>query len=307
VNMSFGGNTDSSDRNAVQKQLAENIGNPSTLSRSVDLAIQIESVLFTRSNNSTGTHYTTYSKALLEALKHPQSGMHTQQRLLVGALRPALWAEEVVPIEKKKKKEDVPKEPEKKREKNDYYFFKSTPKEQAAQYAPRPLDAPQSSTPQPIVVAAAVSSAPSAWNTGGTWEERNLTPFTLARVKELLEIALNQFNVGGTALSFSSIKVEGNSQLVLVRGKKRLGFELNINADFSGTHDEEKVEGKFVVPSVDLSEAEAREFTIEVSVAKPQGGAARSQVVGVAGADIKRRIMTALSEFVPELRARSEE
>jgi hypothetical protein len=82
-------------RDAVQADLANNIGNTSTYGRSIEIAIVIEAALFERSQRTCGQHYTTYSAKLLTELKHPQSGQFTQQRLLVGQIRPSAWVEEV--------------------------------------------------------------------------------------------------------------------------------------------------------------------------------------------------------------------
>jgi len=269
--MSFNGNTSDAQRNTAQVQLADSIGNMGTRPRSIDLAIQIENGVFEKSRNKVNAHYNEHIQKLVGLLKNGGQGMQLQQQLLAGMTRPSTFVDNNVKKMKKAKKD---KKQEKKKEvkartADDYYFFKSTDPETAKNFRPKLLDQPQTSAPRQIVARPQqvqktqtnISAAPSAWNTGGTWEERNLTPFTHRRIKELLaENFSPQFVSGPLQVEIKEWKVEGDASLVLVRGKKRLGYELNFNGEFKGTFQDEKVEGKIIVPSVDLQESTDQDF-----------------------------------------------
>ncbi len=62
-----------------------------------------------------------------------------------------------------------------------YYYFGSTPQEQAKQYAPKPI---VEDKPAPVAVAA--QQGFSAWNHGGTWEEKDLSKVAHERVATAL-------------------------------------------------------------------------------------------------------------------------
>ena len=241
--------------------------------------------------------------------------MFLQQRLLMAQLRPTNWVNELVkepPSVKKTvaKKKPVEKKEEKARTSDDYYFFKSTPKEQAAQYIPKPLaQGVQSSAPKPIVKSAdpskqISSAAPSKWNSSGTWEERNFTPFAHRRIKELLSAALDDFKHGDVSLDITGWKVEGDSQLILVRGKQRLGFELSITAEFKGTVDGVEAKGKINVPSVDLNESEEEDFDVLITLSTPAlGTSVYSKVLGAPKKEIIKVIIDRMAQFAKDLRA----
>lgn len=277
----FSGNTKDSTRNAAQLKLADSIGNQGTRPRSIDIAIRIEMLVFQRSREVVNDHYNTHIDKLVGILRAPE-GFMTQQQLLAGATRPAKWVEDNVPKLKKPKKKKVEKkaptaptvqDAKKQGTPGAYYHFKSTPKEQAAAFKPKLLSEAQT-TPRAILPAAKaptqISAAPSAWNTGGTWEERNLTPFTHARIKESMAKEFMPFVSGALNVEAKEWKIDGDASLVLVRGKKRLGYELNISAEFKGTFQETKVEGKIRVPSVDLQESKDSDFEVQYDIKEPK-------------------------------------
>jgi hypothetical protein len=319
--MSFTGNTGNAARDAVQRDLAQNIGNASTMSHSIGIAIACENTLYERSNRTTSSHYTQGAAKLLTELKNPQGGQYLQQRMLVGALRPNLFVEEHVTQAKTKTKakSSAPKKKkeEKKRTAKDYYFFKSTPQaEFEEKYAPKAIDAPQPSMPQPVTNAAAnttsaptlqkaSSTAPSAWNRGGTWEERNLTPFTKSRIPALMNEAFGtEFVTGELKAAVSDWKVDGSGQLVMVRGKQRLGFEVKVTAEVKGTYGSTPVEAKIILPSTDMTESEDGDFDFNMEISKPAVGT--REYSALRGAP-QRRILAVIQEqmrgFVDEFKA----
>jgi len=62
---------------------------------------------------------------------------------------------------------------------SNYYFFKSTPKDEAAKYAPQPITAPAPSTSPDL------ARQGSAWNAAGTWEDRDMSNWAHERIKSL--------------------------------------------------------------------------------------------------------------------------
>jgi len=113
---------------------------------------------------------------------------------------------------------------------NDPNFFSNGTKTDSK---PRPLD--------PISVAKLEESekskknTPSAWNTAGTWEEKNLeTKKILAALKSKF---LNQSIANGKAKIINITKCDGDAKLILSRAKKRVGYTLNIEYEFEGTGD----------------------------------------------------------------------
>ena len=75
-----------------------------------------------------------------------------------------------------------------------------------------------------------VKAANSAWNVAGTWEDKKLKKEILAKI--IKDELIHQDNIQKEA--FSGIKlieiksISGEGSLVMVRGKKRLGYELNL-------------------------------------------------------------------------------
>ncbi|KAJ6747157.1 hypothetical protein OIU74_029596 [Salix koriyanagi] len=64
----------------------------------------------------------------------------------------------------------------------------------------------------------------SAWNTAGTWEEKNLNNWATHRIKDLLlSVASLEFS-GGKAEIAQVSKCSGDAFLVIVRNKKRVGY-----------------------------------------------------------------------------------
>jgi len=142
-----------------------------------------------------------------------------------------------------------------------YYYFKTTPKEQAAQYTPKPLTAG--------VESATVSAGgPSLWNSSGTtWEERDMSEWAQSRLRELLlNLVVPNFAHGNLKLTSVS-KIEGDATIVFTRGKKKVGFELNIECLFTGLYKEAKAEVKLTIPSVDADDVD--DFTVKLNV--PEG------------------------------------
>ena len=111
---------------------------------------------------------------------------------------------------------------------------------------------------------APASGAGSAWNNGGTYEEKNMDKWAKGRLKELLD--------GSTVSLFKKYslkitdvkKLEGEAQVLVLRGKKRFMFEFNVelrwcavNEDGNASHS-----GSIVYP--DLSTDACGDYEVSV-------------------------------------------
>ena len=98
-------------------------------------------------------------------------------------------------------------------------------------------------------------------------------------------------------------KVEGESQLILVRGKQRLGFEFSISSEFTGSCNGTECKGKISIPSVDLNEAEDEDFEVLMTLTTPVLG---TQVYSVVMSAPKRAIISSIvaqmAQFAKDLR-----
>jgi len=75
----------------------------------------------------------------------------------------------------------------------------------------------------------------SAWNTSGTWEERNLKP---EFIKDVISASVAGFRTKDGKIEITEIlKLDGEGKLILSRGKKRVGFEINFKVHYQGLGD----------------------------------------------------------------------
>jgi len=70
----------------------------------------------------------------------------------------------------------------------------------------------------------------SAWNTGYHWEEKDLTCWAKTRISEL--IAISTTIKKGLTLEYKDVVVEGHATMNNRKGKKLVGFELNVCVDW---------------------------------------------------------------------------
>eukprot|EP00472_Partenskyella_glossopodia_P003623 CAMPEP_0197516456 /NCGR_PEP_ID=MMETSP1318-20131121/1336_1 /TAXON_ID=552666 /ORGANISM="Partenskyella glossopodia, Strain RCC365" /LENGTH=193 /DNA_ID=CAMNT_0043065211 /DNA_START=25 /DNA_END=606 /DNA_ORIENTATION=- len=134
-----------------------------------------------------------------------------------------------------------------------YYFFKSTPAEIAKQYQPQRID-PDAAPPTQTARVAVNNSTGSTWNKMGTWEEKDYSKWACSRLKELLvDTECPAFSTGDLKIS-EVVKAEGMATILFLRGKRRVGFELNLKAKWKGKLDGKSVSGHVCIPSFDSDE-----------------------------------------------------
>ena len=112
-----------------------------------------------------------------------------------------------------------------------------------AQKAPKRLSVGKA---EPTEAEAEGSKAGSAWNTGGTWEEKDQSAWAKETLEEQLKPLTADAEDGGVRASVTKVKdVDGTASVVATRGTLRHLFELKFGLEFKLTKLEEgSEEGK---------------------------------------------------------------
>jgi hypothetical protein len=88
----------------------------------------------------------------------------------------------------------------------------------------------------------------SAWNRAGTWEERDVTAWTLETLpKYLVQVRYD----GSIQASVTSSDVKGSASVAMVRGKKRYIYELDIKINWKAESEGDAITGKLHFPDID--------------------------------------------------------
>lgn len=141
-------------------------------------------------------------------------------------------------------------------EASSYYHFATTPHHVAEKYKPKKVDAAGGSASSSSAASAAASastssSGASAWNTGNTWEERDLSKWAATFLKQrLVGIRTTDHDIEISEVS----TVTGDASILYVRGKKRCGFDLKVKAKWTGKIKGIDVNGEVEFPEVAESE-----------------------------------------------------
>ena len=133
----------------------------------------------------------------------------------------------------------------------------------------------------------------SPWNTAGTWEERDVSTAARTSLKNLITAAVFPAQ-RGLQLFITCEKIEGAVQLIHVRGKTRVGFELNISATWE-LFNEGKARVAGGTLAFDAEDSEAGFFdSLRVVVTRAEACASGEAVSCVkASDDTVRRTITA--------------
>ena len=116
-----------------------------------------------------------------------------------------------------------------------HYAWNESTKARSAELAAAGVDTSPKpvSAQSPLAESNAVPKGGSAWNSAGTYEEKDATTRSISLLRERLLKASCLLCNG--AFSFRIVRVgkaDGNVLRVFARGKARLGFELTISVDF---------------------------------------------------------------------------
>ncbi|CAI5488110.1 unnamed protein product [Closterium sp. NIES-64] len=146
----------------------------------------------------------------------------------------------------------------------------------------------------------------SAWNQGGTWEERSLNDWAKQRLKELLRCS-SPAVIGSTTYTLTTEvdSCSGDTTIVVVRNKRRHGYILDINVKISASStiaDAKEVTGTLTVHDATFGEVDDWEPEIKVEQGK---GKLTDSEVSHAQKEVKRLVLPLLQgqmrEFEKEL------
>ena len=150
---------------------------------------------------------------------------------------------------------------------------------------------PPSQSPEP--------AGGSRWNAAGTWEEKDLSAWAHSRLTTLLAFT----STTQPQLAVTCTKVTGDATLVFTRGKKRVGYDLNIACEWRGAAKAggDEVKGAIELPSVDQTSGDD-EYEMTVTV-KERGTADDDAVDQLTRAAKKLRdtISSKIKQFEKEL------
>jgi hypothetical protein len=97
-------------------------------------------------------------------------------------------------------------------------------------YAPQPVSVPAAASPVVVGGGSTPGGGASAWNAGGTWEDRDIS----AKATALLEKAIATIRMAasdGLHLNFTEVRrCEGTATVIYTRGRARPGYEYQLTA-----------------------------------------------------------------------------
>eukprot|EP01137_Pigoraptor_chileana_P021397 Opistho-2@85032 len=145
-------------------------------------------------------------------------------------------------------------------------------------------------------MATEVGKTTSVWNSAGTWEERDVSKWAQSRLKELLAGTSFDCGEGVSGVISETTKVSGEAVITFPRGKKRIGYELDVSMKYTVTHSGGSHSGKIDIPYL-CDDVDDGEFEFKVTCSSD---GFRQKVHKAAVPAIKTRIEV----FVEELKAK---
>ncbi|CAI7826116.1 unnamed protein product [Closterium sp. NIES-53] len=135
----------------------------------------------------------------------------------------------------------------------------------------------------------------SAWNQGGTWEERSLNDWAKQRLKELLRCSCPAV-IGSTTYTLTTEvdSCSGDTTIVVVRNKRRHGYILDIKVKISASStvaDAKEVTGTLTVHDATFGEVD--DWEPEIKVEQGKGKLTESEV-SHAQKEVKRLLLPLL-------------
>jgi len=106
----------------------------------------------------------------------------------------------------------------------------------------------------------------SVWNQAGTWEEKNLNSWANSRIKDLMgSLGSLAFPTGKASIDEVS-KCSGDAFQVIVRNKKRVGYNYELSLRFSGEwlikEENKKIKGHLDIPEFSFGEIDDLEVQV---------------------------------------------
>ena len=129
------------------------------------------------------------------------------------------------------------------------------------------------SGPKPLAQASPPTSstkAGSAWNSGGTWEEKNLTAFAYERLSGLLSSVRCDLP-GGAVLRCTRVRdVAGDCIAATARGKTKLIVDLSCELDWELSSLGSCISGSLSISDITADRDAKREMTVKSSSSSPK-------------------------------------
>eukprot|EP00048_Salpingoeca_helianthica_P019098 m.244227 g.244227 ORF g.244227 m.244227 type:complete len:145 (+) comp30204_c0_seq1:31-465(+) len=137
----------------------------------------------------------------------------------------------------------------------------------------------------------------SAWNAAGTFEERDTSKWMKQQLDTKL-VGLRREVEGVTVETTRVGRCEGESRVLIVRGKKRAGFEYSLDLHWRSSG---AVSGSGVLTITEISETSLDDFESEVQIDAPHGSSSKLRIAatGLQG-DIRKVFEAAVQQMLAE-------
>merc|ERR1711916_276444 len=90
---------------------------------------------------------------------------------------------------------------------------------------------PKAIAAEAVKTATTAINGGSAWNTAGTFESKNVTPWAKERIKELLDAT--EFEGGGCSVSIVDVKdITGDAEITMNRGKRKFLCDFDVTIEW---------------------------------------------------------------------------
>lgn len=167
---------------------------------------------------------------------------------------------------------------------------------------PKPISASDVAPPAPINDSSP-AKATSAWNSAGTWEEKDTSDWCQARLKEILKATVTEEDCSSLVVKVSELKdVSGDASVVVSRGKKRYVFDLACSLKFEVTDCDDDTciaKGSMSIPDISSTAASEGDWELQLSW-KKGGGTEGAKRIGAAFCE---SIKGSLTQFVTSFNA----
>ncbi|GMH54391.1 hypothetical protein TrRE_jg6812, partial [Triparma retinervis] len=165
---------------------------------------------------------------------------------------------------------------------------------------PKPIAATNCPPPAPISSDSTPTKSASAWNSAGTWEEKDTTEWCQGRLKDTLKCTVAEEDCSSLVAKVSELKdVNGDASVVVSRGKKRYIFDLSCDLKFEVVDsDDDTVLGKGSMSLPDISSTAASDGDWELQLSWKKGGG--NEGVTRLGKQFQESIKGSLTKFVQQ-------
>lgn len=164
----------------------------------------------------------------------------------------------------------------------------------------------KASNDDPVPVQHSKITSSSAWNTAGTWEERDMTKWAKGHLTDLLVGITQEVTDGHIAVKELS-DWEGDASIPVIRGKPRFLYDFTFKAKLElnavGSSAAKKAEVKFIDFSNDEDEHEVELTFVSPKPSQLHQAAIRS-VMERPGGLLFAKLNTALEQFVVDFKAK---